>query len=157
ACWVFSTPTMIRKTLLALNLAMLTASCSTIPEQDLASLLASQGITSPWYVRHKWLKNDWYVETWDQLAQIGPQICLSHDRYFAVRETSAGYNIEPGSTGAQQISLRDCDRVSATREFVSVYSSRDVPANRLREVIEKALSLSRADRPQENGSSIRFE
>src|SRR5262249_30379073 len=127
-------------------LALLTGACMMIPHQDLGSLLASEGVQAPWYVEQTWLRDGWLVETWDPLKQVGPQICLSYQRYYAVDQTEAGYKIEarPDST-LQKVALADCARVSRPKDFAGVYvldTGGPLSEDRLRNVVETALGLS---------------
>ena len=105
---------------LAPCLAATLGACA-IPNDELTSLLASQGIVSPSYVEHHRYtgsEGGWFVTTREQLRQIAPDVCTTHERYFAVYKAADSYRIEPGAV-VRMIALKNCTSVRVS-DLVSV-------------------------------------
>ena len=107
--------------LLAPCLAATLGACA-IPNDELTSLLASQRVVSPSYVEHhRYTGPDggWFVTAREQLRQIAPNVCSTHERYFAVYETADSYRIEPGAV-VRMVALKNCASVRTRDDLVSV-------------------------------------
>jgi len=99
-------------------------SACAIPNHQLMSMLASQGVVSPSYVEHHRsravaVEGGWFVTSRDQLRQIAPNVCRTTERYFGVYESDDGYRIEPGAV-AQMVALKTCASVRDRDDLATV-------------------------------------
>ena len=132
---------------------------ASIPREELASLLTSQGLLQPWQVDVHGNGNPQdgeVVYVREGLRQLGPNICVTHRHDLFLERSAAGYRIASADT-TQEVALIECARARPADFAPIVTPNGDLPDNNLRRLIAALPTLQRIAEAGQGSVQFHYE